>query len=227
MKTIVVLPAFNAADTLERTWEAIPKHLVDEVILVDDASTDGTLAVAAGLPGLHVVRHPRNRGYGGNQKTCYDEALERGAAIVVMLHPDFQYDPANISGMIGPIRDGECDMVIGSRFMTEDPRKNGMHWWRYYGNRLLTFLQNLALGTHLSECHSGYRAYSRTLLENVPYHAFSDRFAFDSQMIASVARKGFRIGEEPISARYFPDSSSITFGSSVRYGLSTLLTLLH
>ena len=225
MKVVLVLPSFNAARTLRRTWEAIPKDCADEIILVDDASTDETVAIAEGITGLHVIRHPENRGYGANQKTCYTEALKRGADIVVMLHPDFQYDPSRVPHMIEPIASGNADMVIGSRFLQSDPRTGGMVWWRYYGNRFLTTLQNGILKTRLSECHSGYRAYSRVLLQSVPYHTFSDRFAFDSQMISATARRKFSIAEVAIPARYLSDSSSISFAQSVRYGASTLLTL--
>ncbi len=225
MKVVLVLPSFNAARTLRRTWDAIPKACADEIILVDDASTDATVAVAEGIEGLHVIRHPENRGYGANQKTCYDEALKRGADIVVMLHPDFQYDPSRVPQMIGPIEEGRADMVIGSRFLQSDPRTGGMAWWRYYGNRFLTTVQNGILKTRLSECHSGYRAYSRALLQSVPYQTFSDRFVFDSQMISAAARRNFAIAEVAIPVRYLSDSSSISFTQSVRYGASTLLTL--
>ena len=226
MKVVVVLPSYNAARTLRKTWEAIPKHCADEIILVDDASTDGTAEIAEGIAGLHVIRHPENRGYGANQKTCYDAALERGADIVVMLHADFQYDPSRVPHMVAPIAAGNADMVIGSRFLGGDPRADGMAWWRYYGNRFLTTLQNSVLNTRLSECHSGYRAYSRALLESIPYQHFSDQFAFDSQMISAAARRAFTITEVAIPVRYLSDSSSISFTRSVRYGASTLLTLL-
>jgi|SRR3989344_908985 len=226
LKVTAVLPAFNAAATIRRTYDAIPKNVVHEVILVDDASSDETVAVAEAIPGLHVIVHPRNRGYGGNQKTCYDEALRRGAEIVVMIHPDFQYDPSKVQQMIAPLREGAADMVIGSRFLNGNPRRQGMDWWRCCGNRLLTSLQNAVLGTSLSECHSGYRAYTRALLETVPYRRFSDDFSFDSQMIAVVARRRMRITEVAIPVRYASDSSSISFCKSVRYGLATLKTLL-
>lgn len=226
LKVIAVLPAFNAAATVRQTYDAIPKGTVDEVILVDDASRDRTVEVASAIPGLHVIVHPRNRGYGGNQKTCYDEALRRGAGIVVMIHPDFQYDPTKVPQMTAPLHAGTADMVMGSRFLAGNPRREGMAWWRYYGNRLLTGLQNAVLRTRLSECHSGYRAYSRSLLLSIPYSGFSDDFSFDSQMIAAVARRRMRIAEVPIPVRYAFDSSSISFGKSLRYGVATLKTLL-
>ncbi|SRR3989339_699639 len=224
-KVIAVLPAFNAAATVRRTCDAIPKDAVHEMILVDDASSDETVAFATAIPGLHVIVHPKNHGYGGNQKTCYDEALRRSADIVVMIHPDFQYDPSRVPQMIAPLRGGTADMVIGSRFLDGDPRQEGMDWWRYCGNRLLTGLQNAVLGTSLSECHSGYRAYTRALLETVPYRRFSDDFSFDSQMIAAVARRRMRIAEVAIPVRYASDSSSISFCKSIHYGLATLKTL--
>ncbi|HRH93530.1 MAG TPA: glycosyltransferase family 2 protein, partial [Candidatus Peribacteria bacterium] len=199
---------------------------VSDIILVDDCSRDDTVKVAAAIPGVTVIRHPANRGYGGNQKTCYATALERGADVVIMIHPDFQYDPSRVPQMIAPLIAGTADMVLGSRFLEGDPRRSGMVWWRFYANRFLTKFQNLMLGTHLSECHSGYRAYTADLLRQVPFQKFSDDFAFDSQMIAAVARRKLRIGEVAIPVRYLSDSSSISFSRSVRYGLSTLLTLM-
>lgn len=227
MKVTAVLPAFNAEKTLRRTVEAIPKDAVQEVILVDDASTDATVARAEEIQSLVVILHEENRGYGGNQKTCYAEALRRGADIVIMIHPDFQYDPRYVPQMIAPLLAKEADMVLGSRFFREDPRDSGMDWWRYYGNRFLTTIQNLILGTHLSECHSGYRAYSKKLLLSIPFQSFSDDFVFDSQMIAAVARRGFSIAEIPIPTSYTQESSSISFPRAVRYGLATLKTLLR
>ncbi|MDP3997092.1 MAG: bifunctional glycosyltransferase/class I SAM-dependent methyltransferase [bacterium] len=222
---IAVLPAFNAEQTLAKTYKAIPKTHVHEVILVDDASSDNTVKVAETIDGLKVVKHRQNKGYGGNQKTCYKEALQHGADIVVMIHPDFQYDPRYVPQMIKPILHQEADFVIGSRFLKQDPREFGMVWWRYWGNRLLTFLQNKILGISLSECHSGYRAYSKQLLESLPFEEFSDSFVFDSEMIASAARQKFRFAEAAIPCRYTNESSSIPFASSVKYGLSTLKTL--
>jgi glycosyltransferase involved in cell wall biosynthesis len=226
MKVIAVLPAFNAEKTLQKTYEAIPKKYVHEIILVDDASTDDTVAQAEQIAQLIIVVHQRNRGYGGNQKTCYAEALKRGADIIIMIHPDFQYDPSYVPQMITPLLRDEADMVLGSRFLNKDPRQGGMVWWRYWGNRLLTTLQNLSLNTHLSEGHSGYRAYNKKLLTQIPFQRFSDDFVFDSQMLVAVAQRNFRIMETPIPTRYTSESSSISFGASVRYGLSTLRSLL-
>lgn len=225
MKVAAVLPAFNAEKTLRKTYDAIPKEHVHEMILVDDASTDSTVARAQTIADLVVVVHQKNRGYGGNQKTCYDEALRRGADVIVMIHPDFQYDPSYVPQIIEPIVARQADFVMGSRFLLDNPMKGGMVWWRYLGNRFLTTIQNLTLGTHLSECHSGYRAYSRRLLEQIPYHAFSDNFVFDSEMIREVAHRKFRIAEVPIPTRYTKESSSASFPASVRYGLETLRSL--
>lgn len=226
MKVTAVLPAFNAEKTLRRTWEAIPKHSVHEVILVDDASTDDTVARAEEIDGLIVILHERNKGYGGNQKTCYTEALRREADVVIMIHPDFQYDPSYVPQMIEPIVEGKADLVMGSRFLNSDPRAGGMVWWRYWGNRFLTTMQNWVLETKLSEGHSGYRAYSRKLLATIPYQEFSDDFVFDSQMLVAVARRRLPIAEVTIPTRYTQESSSISFPASVRYGLATLRSLL-
>ena len=227
MKVTAVLPAFNAEKTLQRTFEAIPKDAVHEVILVDDASTDATVARAEEIHGLIVILHDKNRGYGGNQKTCYEEALKRAADVVVMIHPDFQYDPSYVPQMLAPILSGHADFVMGSRFKGQDPRAGGMDWWRYWGNRFLTSVQNAVLGTSLSECHSGYRAYSKRLLTQIPFQRFSDDFVFDSQMLAAVARRGFRIAEIAIPTKYAQESSSISFPASVRYGLATLASLVR
>lgn len=226
MKVTAVLPAFNAEKTVRKTYDAIPKDTVHEVILVDDASTDKTVARAEEIDDLIVIVHEQNMGYGGNQKTCYTAALARGADIVVMIHPDFQYDPTYVPHLIAPLKNNQADMVMGSRFLHNDPRQSGMVWWRYWGNRFLTTMQNLALKIHLSEGHSGYRAYTRQLLENIPYQTFSDNFVFDSQLLVAVAQQHFRITEVPIPTRYTSDSSSLSFQGSVRYGFSTLQTLL-
>lgn len=226
MRVIAVLPAYNAAATVEKTCAAIPPGSVSDVVLVDDCSKDDTVRVARAIPGLTVICHPKNRGYGGNQKTCYATALERGADIVIMIHPDFQYDPSRVPHIIAPLLQGDADMVLGSRFLQGSPRKQGMVWWRYLANRFLTTVQNALLGTHLSECHSGYRAYTADLLRRVPFQSFSNDFVFDSQMIAAVARRGLRIAEVAIPVRYLSDSSSISFRRSVRYGIATLATLL-
>lgn len=226
MKVTAVLPAFNAEKTLHKTYQAIPKAHVHEVILVDDASTDQTLAQAEKINDLIVVMHTKNRGYGGNQKTCYAEAIRRGADVVIMIHPDFQYDPAYVPQMIEPIIRGEADIVFGSRFLNTDPRQGGMVWWRYWGNRFLTTMQNARLGTRLSEGHSGYRAYHRRALTSIPFQQFSDNFVFDAEMIVAAARMGAVIKEVPIPTRYTSESSSIPFLKSVKYGLATLKTLL-
>lgn len=226
MKVTAVLPAFNAEKTLQKTYEAIPKDTVHEVILVDDASTDKTVSRAEEIDNLIVIVHEKNKGYGGNQKTCYQEALRRGADVIVMIHPDFQYDPTYVPRLVQPLHAGRAEMVMGSRFLNQDPRSSGMPRWRYFGNRFLTIMQNAALGTNLSEGHSGYRAYTRRLLETVPYQHFADGFVFDSQMLAAVAALGLRISEVPIPTRYTSDSSSLSFSGSVRYGFATLRTLL-
>ena len=226
MKITAVLPAFNAAKTLRKTYDAIPKQAVHEIILVDDASTDTTVNEASRISGLIVVVHDKNKGYGGNQKTCYDKALARGADIVIMIHPDFQYDPSYVPPMLEPIITNQADFVLGSRFLQNDPRASGMVWWRYWGNRFLTAAQNHMLKLKLSECHSGYRTYSRELLEKIPYHSFSDDFVFDSEMLKAIAKARFRIAEVPIPTRYAQDSSSLGFAPSIRYGLATLRTLI-
>lgn len=216
----VVMPAYNAAQTLERTYEDIPHDLVDHIILVDDVSQDETVEIAKHL-GLDVVVHKQNRGYGGNQKTCYDRALEIGAEIVVMLHPDYQYDATRIPALIAPILDGTADLTLGSRFLG-DPLAGGMPRWKYVSNRFLTGFENLAFGLRLSEYHTGFRAYSRRLLETLPYHENSDDFVFDQQLIAQAVRAGFQIAEVPVPTRYFAEASSVGFRRSVVYGLSTL-----
>ena len=221
-KVVVVMPARNAARTLEATVNGIPVDWVDEIILVDDKSTDNTVEVARELP-LHVVWHPHNVGYGGNQKTCYLEALQRDADIIVMLHPDGQYEPSLIPEMLGPIVRGEADLVLGSRFAQAGmARAGGMPLWKYVANRSLTGIENRLLGTHLSEMHTGYRAYSRRLLLEVPFLRNALDFSFDSEMIMQAAHFGYRIAEVPARTRYFDDASSIALGPSIVYGLKTL-----
>lgn len=221
-KVVVVMPARNAAKTLEATVSAIPTDVVDEIILVDDKSTDATLDVARRLP-LHLIWHPHNVGYGGNQKTCYLEALQRGADAVVMLHPDGQYEPSLIPRMVEPILRGEADMVLGSR-LTEPGawRRIGMPAYKFLANRGLTTIENFVLGTSFSELHTGYRAFSRRLLLTVPFLRNSIDFVFDSEMVMQAVHFGFRIAEVPARTRYFPDASSASFGQSVIYGLKTL-----
>ncbi len=223
MKTIIVLPAYNAAATLRKTVESLPPGTFDELLLVDDCSSDGTYELALEL-GLSAVRHPRNRGYGGNQKTCYSLALERGADIVVMLHPDYQYDPQVIPFMTGIIEDGICDVVLGNRIRTRaEALAGGMPVYKYLANRALTVLENLSAGQNLGEWHSGLRAYSRAALEKVNWAENSDGFAFDSQYLFQAAFKGLRLGDIPVPAKYFSEASSIAFAGGVRYGLETLL----
>lgn len=216
------MPAYNAARTLERTYADIPHDLVDHVILVDDVSHDETVVIAKRL-GLQVIVHRQNRGYGGNQKTCYDAALAEGGDVVVMLHPDYQYDATRIPALIAPILEGRRDLMLGSRFLG-DPLAGGMPRWKYVSNRFLTTVENLAFGLHLSEYHTGLRAYSRRLLETIPYRLNSDDFVFDQELIAQVVAAGMRdrIGEIAVPTRYFEEASSVGFRRSVVYGVSTL-----
>ena len=221
----VVLPAYNADRTLERTVADIPRDIVDEIILVDDASTDHTAELARKL-GLPTIVHPVNRGYGGNQKTCYTESLRRGADIVVMVHPDYQYDPRLVPSMASLIAQDVYDVVLGSRILGNGAVAGGMPRYKYVSNRFLTAVQNLLIGQKLSEYHTGYRAFSRTVLERLPLAANSDNFVFDNQMLAQVHFFGFRIGEVSCPTRYRDDSSSIRFVASCRYGLGVLATSL-
>jgi glycosyltransferase involved in cell wall biosynthesis len=221
-KTIVVMPALNAAKTLEFTVGSIPRDVVDEVILVDDRSTDETLEVARRL-GVSVIWHPHNVGYGGNQKTCYLEALQRDAEIVVMLHPDGQYEPELIPKLIEPIREGRADLVLGSRMMVAGAAKEaGMPLYKRLANRALTRIENGVLKTELTDLHTGYRAYSRELLLTVPFLRNSLDFSFDSELLMQASHFGFHIEEVPARTRYFADASSVGFGASSVYGLKTL-----
>ena len=227
MKVIAVLPAYNAAATLERTFRDIPAGSVDEVIVVDDASRDNTVAIARSL-GLTVIQHPENRGYGANQKTCYDEALRRGGEIVVMLHPDYQYDARLTSLLTGFIEADVCDVVLGSRIRTRrEALSGGMPLYKYLANRFLTITENVVLGQNLGEFHSGFRAYSRKVLETIPYHENSDNFVFDSQFLIQAVHFGFRLGDVPVPVRYMDEASSVGFGKGVAYGLGTLWTLMR
>ncbi len=221
MKVIVVMPAYNAAQTLERTYNDLPKKVVDQIILVDDVSKDETVTVARQL-GLEVVIHIQNKGYGGNQKTCYLEALKAGADIVVMLHPDYQYDSRLVPDLIAPIIEGKADMMLGSRFLSGGTLAGGMPIWKYIANRFLTLVENLTLGLRLSEAHTGFRAYSRKLLETIPFLLNSDDFVFDTQVIAQAVAFGFHVGEIAVPTRYFKEASSVNFRRSIVYGLSTL-----
>ncbi|MDJ0869536.1 MAG: glycosyltransferase family 2 protein [Myxococcota bacterium] len=225
-KIIVVMPAYNAALTLERTYREIPLDIVDEVVLTDDASQDETVAEAQRL-GLRTLVHEANRGYGGNQKTCYQEALRLGADVTVMLHPDYQYSPRLIAAMVGMIVDGPFDVVLGSRILGGRARQGGMPLYKYVSNRFLTMAQNALQGSKLSEFHTGYRAFSRPVLESIALLENSDDFVFDNQMLAQILHAGFEIGEVSCPASYFPEASSINFQRSVKYGLGCLYTALQ
>ena len=225
-KLIVVLPAYNAEATLRKTHAEIPFDIVDDVILVDDASDDRTTEVAHELGIRHIILHGENRGYGGNQKTCYDKALQLNADIIVMLHPDYQYTPKLIPAMAGLVASGLYSFVLGSRILGGQALKGGMPAWRYAANRGLTLVGNLLLGTKLSEFHTGYRAFSRDLLERLPLDANSDDFVFDNEVLAEAAWLGFPIGEISCPTRYMPEASSISFRRSVRYGFGCLATAI-
>jgi glycosyltransferase involved in cell wall biosynthesis len=220
-KIVVVMPAYNAARTIERTYREIPMDLVDEVVVTDDASGDETVEIARRL-GLRTLVHETNRGYGGNQKTCYTEALRLGADVVIMLHPDYQYTPALLPAMIGMITDGPFDAVLGSRVLGGRALAGGMPAYKYIANRFLTAVQNLLTGAKLSEYHTGYRAFSREVLENLALLENSDDFVFDNQMLAQILVAGYEIGEISCPAAYFEEASSINFSRSVRYGLGVL-----
>jgi glycosyltransferase involved in cell wall biosynthesis len=221
------MPAYNAARTVERTVADIPAGSVDEIILVDDCSSDNTLEVARQL-GLTVVAHERNLGYGGNQKTCYRLALDAGADYVVMIHPDYQYDSRLIPVAVEILRLGICDVVLGSRIRTRaEALAGGMPKWKYLANRCLTFTENVALGQNLGDFHSGFRAYHRNVLETIPYPRNSNDFVFDSQFLAQAVHFGFKIGDIPVPVRYFDEASSINFRRSVTYGLRTLQVLVQ
>lgn len=219
------MPAYNAEKTLKRTLDDIPQEWVDEIILTDDASGDRTVEIAREL-GLIVIVHEKNKGYGANQKTCYNEALKRGADIIVMVHPDHQYDPTVLPQLIQPILEGECDAVFGSRMLGGRPLEGGMPKWKYLGNIFLTALENAVFYMYLTEYHSGLRAYSRRYLEKVNYMLNSDDFVFDSEIIAQGVIHGMKIREIPIQTRYFQDASQIGFWRSVVYGLSIIKTLI-
>jgi glycosyltransferase involved in cell wall biosynthesis len=226
-RVVIVMPAYNAAKTLEDTFRAIPEGYYDEIVVVDDHSRDETTALARRL-NLKAIRHPHNVGYGGNQKTCYMEALRDGAEIVIMLHPDGQYDPAILPEMIRPIAEGRADMVLGSRMMIAGgAARGGMPLWKRIANRFLTTVENLAMGRSFSECHTGYRAYSRRFLETVPFLRNSNGFVFDTEVIFQAVQFGLPVVEVPISTRYFADASSVGFRVGVVYGLGTLMTALR
>jgi glycosyltransferase involved in cell wall biosynthesis len=220
-KVVVVMPAYNAAKTLRMTYMELPHDVVDLVMVVDDGSSDETVEVARQL-GLELFVHNRNYGYGANQKTCYIEALRAGADIVVMVHPDYQYDPTLLPRIIEPIERGEADVVLGSRLMGASPMKQGMPWWKFYSNRALTKIENAAFRLQLSEYHTGYRAFSRQVLEAVNFYNNSDAFIFDQEVIAQIVEAGFRIAERPVPTRYFPEASSASFIDSSIYGTGIL-----
>jgi glycosyltransferase involved in cell wall biosynthesis len=221
-RIVVVLPAYNAGKTLEQTYKEIPFDIVDDVILVDDASKDNTSALGASLGIQHIIRHDQNKGYGGNQKSCYNKALEIGADIVVMLHPDYQYTPKLLRAMCGMIAEGVYPVAFGSRILGNGSRKGGMPLYKYVANRFLTAFQNILLGQKLSEYHTGYRAYTAEALKRISYQNNSDDFVFDNEVIAQLFMAGFEIGELTCPTRYFEEASSINFGRSVTYGLGVL-----
>jgi len=224
-KIIVVMPAYNAAQTLEKTVREIPREVVDDILLVDDASSDQTVDLANKLD-LTVFLHEKNFGYGRNQKTCYREALKRDADIVVMLHPDYQYSPHLIVPMAGMIAYGEYDVVIASRILGNGALKGGMPFYKYVSNRFLTLVQNILVGQKLSEYHTGFRAFRREVLETLPLESNSDDFVFDNEMLTQAIYHDYRLGEISSPTRYFPEASSINFSRSVRYGLGVLTTSL-
>lgn len=224
-RVVAVMPAYNAATTLRRTVSDIPSGSVDEIVLVDDCSSDNTVEVARDL-GLTVIQHERNLGYGGNQKTCYRYALESGADFIVMIHPDYQYDSRVIPIAVEIMRLGICDCVLGSRIRTRrEALAGGMPRYKYLSNRVLTIIENIALGQNLGDFHSGFRAYRRKVLETIPYEHNSNDFVFDSQFLAQAVHFGFKLGDIPVPVRYFAEASSINFRRSLKYGLSTLHVL--
>ena len=227
-KIVVVLPAYNAAKTLEKTYAEIPLDLGDEVLLVDDGSSDDTVDVGKRLGIVHIIRHETNRGYGGNQKTCYKYALDLGANIVVMLHPDYQYSPKLIYAMCSVISSGLYPVVLGSRILGKGALKGGMPPYKYYANRMLTFIQNILINQKLSEYHTGFRAYTSTVLNKINFEANSDDFIFDNQIISQIFMAGYEIAEVTCPTNYFEEASSINLRRSIRYGLGVLLvSLMH
>lgn len=225
-KVVVVMPAYNAAKTLRMTYQELPHDVVDLVILVDDGSKDDTIKIAREL-GLEIFVHNRNYGYGANQKTCYREALRAGADIIVMVHPDYQYDPTLLPQIIAPIINNEADVVLGSRLLGGDVMKQGMPWWKFISNRFLTELENSVFGLKLAEYHTGYRSYRRSALETVNVDMNSDAFVFDQEIMAQFVEARMRVAEVPVPTRYFPQASSASFWQSSRYGLSILWVLFR
>ena len=224
-RIMVVMPAYRAARTLEATWDGLPHDIIDRVLLVDDASNDETVAVARKL-GIDVLLHEQNRGYGANQKTCYSAALEDGADVIVMVHPDYQYEPRLATAMAGMVESEVYDVVLGSRILGGGARRGQMPLWKYVANRALTTFQNILLGAKFSEYHSGYRAYSRQVLETLNWQGNSDDFVFDNQFLVQAIIAGFRMGEISVPTKYFEEASSINFKRSVRYGIGVLQTSL-
>lgn len=224
-KIVCVLPAYNAAKTLEKTLRDVPESLVDLFVVVDDCSTDETVKVATELSKkwpIRVIRHEKNKGYGGNQKTCYEAALKEGADIVVMLHPDYQYEPKLLGAISWMIASGVYDVALGSRILGKGALKGGMPLWKYVANRFLTFIENLLIGQKLSEYHTGYRAFSARVLKELPLEKFSDDFVFDNEFLVYANAEGFNMGEISVPTKYFPEASSINFQRSVKYGLGVL-----
>jgi glycosyltransferase involved in cell wall biosynthesis len=222
-KVIVVMPAYNAAKTIEKTFSEIPRDLIDHVLLVDDDSQDNTVALARSL-GIETIVHPKNLGYGGNQKTCYRHALMKGADVVVMLHPDYQYTPRLLVSLASMVAFGEYDVALGSRMLCGGALRGGMPFYKYVSNRILTLIQNLLIGTHLSEFHTGYRAFSREVLLNLPLEENSDDFVFDNEIIAQAVYFGFSVGEISCPTKYFKEASSISLLPSIRYGMGVIRT---
>ncbi len=223
-KIVVVLPAYNAEKTLEKTYNEIPMDIVDEIIIVDDASGDKTVEIAKKLNIHHIITHDNNKGYGGNQKSCYNKALDIGADIVVMLHPDYQYTPKLIPSMVNLIANNVYPVVLGSRILGNGALKGGMPYYKYVFNRFLTLFQNILIGEKLSEYHTGYRAFSRDVLEKINYNANSDDFVFDNQMLSQIVYAKFDIAEITCPTKYFPEASSINIKRSIKYGLGVMGT---
>ena len=224
-RVVVVMPAYNAAKTLKKTYDDITPGVVDKIILVDDGSNDKTVSKAKKL-GLETFVHPQNRGYGGNQKTCYTMALSEGADIIVMIHPDYQYDSSLTGELVRPILDGRFDIMLGSRIRTrEESLKGGMPAYKYFANRFLTIAENIVLDQNLSEYHTGFRAFNKEVLKKLPFHKFSDDFVFDQHILISAVKDNFKMGEISVPVRYFPDASSINFRRSFKYGIETLIAL--
>jgi glycosyltransferase involved in cell wall biosynthesis len=225
LKIAVIMPAYNAAATLKRTYDSLRKGLIDDIILTDDFSTDNTVELSQSL-GIHTILHTRNKGYGANQKTCYDAAIARGADIVVMLHPDYQYSPRLVPAIVSVVASGEYDFALGSRILGKGALAGGMPLYKYVSNRFLTFVQNLLIGQKMSEYHTGFRCWSRKALLAIPYHRCSDDFVFDNEMICQAIFFGLRAGEISCPTRYFEEASSINFRRSIVYGLGVLSTSL-